>query len=266
MASQSRTLEEWIIPVAATLVLHLLLAAGLIIAGWFVVLEPVPEEEETEFEPEPEPKPRLVIPPIKLPEPVKVVEPEPPKVIPDRTVPRTAARAQVRSTDQPPPQPVDQPPAGVDGVEGGETIKLPDVYVSGDVEVGLGRPGGPGGPGGGGSAKEPAGEGGSGPPAPVSIAAIKKRAKPVGDVGFVSTRDYPEEARRLGIGGDVKVRLVVDATGKVVKRTLVKKLGYGLDELAMALAAKLRFEPALDADDRAVSSVVVWNFDFVPPD
>jgi len=266
MASQSRTHEEWIIPLVATLALHALLAAGLVIAGWFVVIEPPPPEEDDDEVDIERPRPRPAVPEVKLPEPVKVVLPEPPPLaLPERpSQPRAASRAQVQPEQLPPR--LDEPPAGVEGDQGGDPITLPDVYVSGDVEVGLGRGGGTGGPGGPGRAKETPGEGGTAPPAPVSIAAIKKRAMPVGDVAYLSTRDYPDQARRLGIGGEVKVRLVVDATGKVVKRTLVKKLGHGLDELAMTLAAKLRFEPAVDADDRAVSSIVVWNFDFVPPE
>ncbi|MCA9673664.1 MAG: TonB family protein, partial [Myxococcales bacterium] len=106
------------------------------------------------------------------------------------------------------------------------------------------------------------------PPAqPASIATIKTRAKPRGGQDYINLRqDYPEEARQLGIAGQIKVRLVIDATGTVTQRKLLTRLGHGLDELAMRYAARLTFEPARDSDDRAVASVEVWTFTFTLPD
>ena len=101
---------------------------------------------------------------------------------------------------------------------------------------------------------------------PLSVASIKRRPKPIGDTDFVDARkDYPPEARRRSIEGSIKVRLVVDEKGAVTQRKLLKKLGHGLDELALRLAAKLRFEPAIDTDDKPVAAVVVWTFHFTLP-
>ena len=124
------------------------------------------------------------------------------------------------------------------------------------------------GDGGGGSGT---GGGGAAPaapaaPAPVSVASIKTMPQPVGDTDFVEAhKDYPPEAKQLGIEGQVKVKLVVDAEGNVAKKSLVTRLGHGLDELALRLAGKLRFRPAIDTDDRPVPATVVWTFTFTLP-
>jgi TonB family protein len=271
MASQYRTSpsEELAIPMVVAIVLHAVLGCGLLIASGLVDRnDDEDESDEMDFEPPP-PKVVRVEPPLpRLPDPPQpVVLPDPPPVQP-RTTPQVRSTTPRVTSPQAPQTPVtsNEPVVGEEGPPEGEPVVLPDVFVSGDVEVGQGTKRGSGGGGGGGTGNKPPGEGGTAPPAPVSIAAIKKAARPLGDVDYLSTRDYPEEARKLDIGGTVKIRLLVDDQGRVSKRTLLKKLGHGLDELAMQLAGKLRFEPAVDADDRKVSSVVVWTFDFIPPE
>jgi len=76
---------------------------------------------------------------------------------------------------------------------------------------------------------------------------------------------YPAEARAHVIQGAIRVRLVVDENGKVTSQVLLNRLGYGLDELALARAAQLEFEPARDLHDRPVASVVVWTFHMALP-
>jgi TonB family protein len=100
---------------------------------------------------------------------------------------------------------------------------------------------------------------------PVSVATIKQLALPKRDYGYVLSKDYPPEARRLGIEGTLKVRLVVDSSGKVTSATLLDSLGHGLDELALAQARSFEFTPARDESDRPVTSVVVWTFRMTPP-
>jgi protein TonB len=56
--------------------------------------------------------------------------------------------------------------------------------------------------------------------------------------------DYPEEARRRGIEGEVVLELVVYRDGSVGDIRLVAGLGYGLDERARAAVRQWRFEPA----------------------
>jgi TonB family protein len=100
----------------------------------------------------------------------------------------------------------------------------------------------------------------------VSIASIKTPAKPIGDFDYLSIgKDYPAEAKRLGIEGELRARLVVDATGKVTFVRLLGSLGHGLDELALARARRLTFLPARDVRGQPVVSVVVWTFAFTLP-
>jgi protein TonB len=143
-------------------------------------------------------------------------------------------------------------------------IEMDDLGPAGSVKVtpGAGRAPGPGGGGSGGGGG--AGEG-TGPPKPVSIASIKRRAMPIGDTDFTRIGDYPVEARQKRIEGDVIVELIVDERGRVIRRRVVKGLGHGLDQRALAMARKLRFEPAIDANDRPVTSKVPWTFTFTLP-
>ncbi|MGE3458526.1 MAG: energy transducer TonB, partial [Kofleriaceae bacterium] len=74
------------------------------------------------------------------------------------------------------------------------------------------------------------------------------------------------ESRQLGIEGVIRVRLVVNADGKVVsKKLLGEGLGHGLNEFALAASDKLEFTPALDTNDKPVSSVVIWTFTMTLP-
>jgi TonB family protein len=56
---------------------------------------------------------------------------------------------------------------------------------------------------------------------------------------------YTEEARKLGLEGDVLVEVVFPASGPVQVIRVVKGLGHGLDEAAVRAAQQIRFKPAL---------------------
>jgi TonB family protein len=56
---------------------------------------------------------------------------------------------------------------------------------------------------------------------------------------------YTEEARRLGIEGEVQVQVVFPASGAVRVVRITKGLGHGLDEAAIRAAQQIRFKPAL---------------------
>jgi TonB family protein len=55
---------------------------------------------------------------------------------------------------------------------------------------------------------------------------------------------YSEEARRLGIEGEVQVQAVFLASGSVRVVSVSKGLGHGLDEAAMRATRQIRFRPA----------------------
>ena len=56
--------------------------------------------------------------------------------------------------------------------------------------------------------------------------------------------DYTEDARRRGLTGDVQLEIVIRRDGSVGDVTLLKGLGYGLDQRAMAAVRQWRFSPA----------------------
>jgi periplasmic protein TonB len=56
---------------------------------------------------------------------------------------------------------------------------------------------------------------------------------------------YTDEARKLGIEGEVLVEVVFRASGQVQTVRVVKGLGHGLDEAAVQAAGQIRFKPAL---------------------
>ena len=55
---------------------------------------------------------------------------------------------------------------------------------------------------------------------------------------------YTEEARRLGIQGEVALSVVFLASGTLKITGVVKSLGHGLDEAAVEAATQIRFKPA----------------------
>lgn len=69
---------------------------------------------------------------------------------------------------------------------------------------------------------------------PLAPVAIQSKPAPV----------YTEVARRLRIEGDVVVQVVFSATGEIRIVGVVKGLGHGLDEAAVAATRQIRFTPA----------------------
>jgi TonB family protein len=55
---------------------------------------------------------------------------------------------------------------------------------------------------------------------------------------------YTEEARKLRLEGDVKLRVIFHASGELEIVGVTQGLGHGLDEAAVAAARKIRFKPA----------------------
>jgi len=56
---------------------------------------------------------------------------------------------------------------------------------------------------------------------------------------------YTEEARHMGIQGEVALSVIFEATGAIRVIGVVKSLGHGLDQSAEQAAALIRFKPAL---------------------
>jgi protein TonB len=253
--------SPFVLAVAGTIAIHTLvvvLGDILLVTNPYIPLPPTPKLQLVPIKvakPKPPPPP----PPVqaRIPE-VAATAPKDP-----RPRPRTVTPRQVQET--PPPPTETPPPTSSEPTGGAPTITMPDATPSATgIPVAKGkRTTGTTGQGGAGTGPG-SGEGsGSEPDKPVSVATIKTRAMPKGDYSYIA--DYPAEARRLGLEGPIRVRLVVDDTGKVKTAVLLNKLGGGLDELALERAKKIEFDPAKDTDDKPVTSVVVWTFNMTLP-
>jgi protein TonB len=73
---------------------------------------------------------------------------------------------------------------------------------------------------------------------------------------------FTDAARMAGVQGKVILELIVNETGEVTDARVVKGLGYGLDEAALAAAKKYRFAPATQAG-RAVAFKFVLAMRFL---
>ena len=72
---------------------------------------------------------------------------------------------------------------------------------------------------------------------------------------------YTEEARRAGVAGTVRLRVVLGGDGKVRHVLVLRRLSHGLTEKAVEAARKLRFNPAT-LDGQPVSQYVVLEYNF----
>ena len=78
---------------------------------------------------------------------------------------------------------------------------------------------------------------------------------------------YPPEAERAGVEGKVRLRVALDARGRVSSARVLRGLGHGLDEAAVeALTHRCRFTPAIATDGRLVPFVIEsYSFSFELP-
>jgi periplasmic protein TonB len=65
--------------------------------------------------------------------------------------------------------------------------------------------------------------------------------------------EYSDEARQARHEGTVLIDMEIDASGRPINLRVVRGLGLGLDEKAMAAVARWKFRPAM-AGDRAVTA------------
>lgn len=70
------------------------------------------------------------------------------------------------------------------------------------------------------------------PPAPVG-----------GSAAVLKNIDYPEMAKKAGLKGKVYVLVLVNESGGVDKATVIKGIGLGCDEAAIAGIKKSKFTP-----------------------
>ncbi len=77
------------------------------------------------------------------------------------------------------------------------------------------------------------------------------------EITFKPNPVYSEEARNLKLEGEVLLEMIFTANGQLHVNRVVKGLGHGLDEAAIAAANKIRFKPALRAGQPVDSVAVV---------
>lgn len=74
--------------------------------------------------------------------------------------------------------------------------------------------------------------------------------------------DYPDEARRNEVEGNVRLRVTLSADGVVEKVVVVSGPGYGLDEAARDALRRFRFKPAMKGGE-AVGYTFVYTYTFL---
>jgi TonB family protein len=77
------------------------------------------------------------------------------------------------------------------------------------------------------------------------------------EITFKPQPVYTDEARSLKLEGEVLLEVLFSATGSLHVNRVVRGLGHGLDEAAIAAANKMRFKPALRMGQPVDSTAVV---------
>jgi periplasmic protein TonB len=198
---------------------------------------PPPKVEKTK-EPKPLAKSEIVQP---KPTPLPVALPTEEQVKPVETRPSESA-------------PEVAPTARLEG--GGSEAGAGNLFGKGDAAVvpGSGTAGGGGGTASSGLGRE---SGAPGLPAPTTPLRTNREAKPVQTVRAV----YPPMALRMGVEGDVTLRIEVDTGGKVTKAEIIKSGGAGFDEEALKAVKQSRFEPA-QKDGKSVPAEFTYIYRF----
>lgn len=74
--------------------------------------------------------------------------------------------------------------------------------------------------------------------------AVEEMPQPIGGIeGIQKKIIYPEIAKRAGVQGRVYVKAFVDEGGNVKKAEVIKGIGAGCDEAAVAAVLKTKFKP-----------------------
>lgn len=86
---------------------------------------------------------------------------------------------------------------------------------------------------------------------------VKKRAQVVKAPAAV----YTAEARAANVRGEVRLRLILSADGRVINVFPIKSLSHGLTESAMAAARQIQFTPA-ERNGELVSQFATFVYEF----
>jgi len=79
---------------------------------------------------------------------------------------------------------------------------------------------------------------------PTFFVAVEEMPEPIGGIGGIQSKIvYPEIAKRAGVEGKVYILAFVDENGNVSKAEVVKGIGAGCDEAAVAAVLQTKFKP-----------------------
>ncbi len=100
-----------------------------------------------------------------------------------------------------------------------------------------------------------------------NVAALDEpRKKPAGvssqpttsvEILFKPKPNYTEEARKLGVDGEVRLEVMFTVGGEVHVVRVLQGLGHGLDEQAVRVAEQMKFKPAMRGGQPVDSTAVV---------
>jgi protein TonB len=217
-----------------------------------------PETVEMEVLEPPPPPPPAPEPPPPAPEPAP---PPRPRRVAVRVIPKPPPAEPPPPNQEPPPEPPKEPTPPVFGVtldstvtgESGVAVPVGNTTM---VDPKRQAPGPK-------TQPLPAAEG----PPPFSPVGELYIAEPPRVLREVKVPDqYPAEARRLGLSGEVLLRVGVDRTGKIRTVKVVRGAGHGFDEAATKALWQFKFSAALANDGKAVDYVLTYKYRFTPPD
>jgi protein TonB len=136
--------------------------------------------------------------------------------------------------------------------EGGGQAGVENSSGNGDITVRSGA----GTSGGGGAAESGFGKG-SGAPGSPAILKTNREARPI----QTARASYPPMALRMGIEGDVTLKIEVNSEGQVTRAEIAKSAGSGFDEEALKAVKQSRFEPA-QKDGKNVPAEFTYIYHF----
>ena len=157
---------------------------------------------------------------------------------------------------EPPPEPIDEPPPPVFGVtedsvvDGDSPVAVPvgnTVMMKPETPRPIAPAGGPA-------------RGGDAVRARWGTSTSKQFARMLRE----EKAPMPENAVRMGIGGQVVMRVGVDRDGKVRSVRVIKPGGHGFDEAAIKAMWKFRFSPCIDMQGRTVDCLLTYMYRFEP--
>ena len=77
------------------------------------------------------------------------------------------------------------------------------------------------------------------------------------EITYKPNPTYTQEARQLRLEGEVLLEVMFGSSGQIHVNRVVRGMGHGLDEAAIAAAAKMRFKPAMRNGQPMDSTAIV---------